>query len=402
MDMYGASPQSSGPNIGMQINPRTGQMEKPTAYSNGNYVFASDQAAAAQSKKNPSQVIQDIINRGTDAVPAGLKALGAQSTNTLHSTAGVSAPVQQASDETARYVSNLVGGGNPDYTGQRTAALSGPEQEAQDFTMAMLRGGGPGTDAMKGATTQKTDTSGVTAAAGPIQAQKLTDVDMSKYVNPAQTAEYDAILHGNEVMNNATRARMAKAGAFGANMDVAQAQNNESTQRQLGLASRDAYQTAQGAAQTDVAAENATRSGNRSAAVGAAQTAVGANLTDTQRALTGGSMMNADATGRAAAAAGAGATARGVQQSDLDAKYKQYLEKLGYGVNLATGASGALSGLPGSKTVSTEQLGPSAAGQEIGALIGLTGLQQQYDPLNKTGVNYGASTATNATIQPRV
>lgn len=408
MDYGQNSPiQGGGGNIGIQLNPRTGQYEKPTSYNNGNYTFASDATAAAQNKKNPSQIINDIITKGTDAVPAGLKALGSQSTNTLTSSAGVSTPVQGAADKTAGYISDLVGQGNPDYTGQRTAAISQPEQASQDFIMAQLRGGGPGTDAMKGATTQKMDTSGVTKAAGPVDTQKLTDVDMSKYVNPALTAEYDAILHGNDVMNNATRARMAKAGAFGANMDVAQAQNNESTKRQLALAGSDAFKTAQGAAQTDVAAENSGRQSNRSAGMSAASTALGANLTDAQRALTGGSMMNSDANTRATMAATSGANARGIDQAGLDAKYKQYLDKLGYGTQLASSASGALGAIPGTKTLSTEQLGPSAAGAQIGALIGLTGLQQQYDPNNKNPTQWNVSSqqapppAGNGYVQPR-
>lgn len=377
--------------------------------------------------KTPAQVITDIINQGTNAVPDALRALGSQTTNTLTTTQGVSAPVQQAADQTANYISNLVGQGTPEYTGQRVAQLSAPEQQAQDYFTQSLNGGGAGTagartamdsltglatgtgggfDAIRGAMGQ-TDTSYLQEAARPVETQKLTDVDMAGYVNPAQNAIYDSILRGNEVTKNAIRARQAKAGAFGENSSVAQSLADDSTKRNLALAGADAFKIAQGAAQGDVAAENAGRQSNRSAQMTAAGQRLGASLTDQQRALMGGQAINSDmmqaaggasAAGQtlhnmgqqsAAGAAAAGATARGVQQAGMDAGWEQYLQKLGYGLNLSQTASGALGQLPGLRTTATESLGPSAAGQQIGALIGLTGLQQQY------GTNTGGGMIIN-------
>ncbi|HEY9473471.1 MAG TPA: hypothetical protein VIS06_06395, partial [Mycobacteriales bacterium] len=248
-------------------------------------------SGTSTASKSPAQVIQDIIQNGTAAIPQSIKDLTKQTTNTSTSQSQVGTNVQDASDATADAIKSMVQGGVPDYTGDRVAQLSGQEKDSADFISNLMKGGGAGTAAMQGSL-KDTDTSGITKSAGPVDTQKLTDVDISKYMNPALTAEYDAILHGNDVMNNATRARMAKAGAFGANMQVAQAQNNESTQRQLALAGSDAFRTAQGAAQGDVSAENAGRQANRTAAMGAAGQAAGINLSDKQRQLTGGSMMN--------------------------------------------------------------------------------------------------------------
>lgn len=383
---YGASypGNNSGQQYGYDFN--TGQWGYGQIGANGQFSMGGAKSGTG-SGQTPAQVIQDIITRGTNAVPDSLKDLSKLSTNTLTSTAGVSGKVQGAADQTADYISSLVGQGNPDYTGQRVAGISPEEQASKDALAAQLsRGGGPGADAMKGAVGQKTDTSGITGAAGPVDTQKLTDVDISKYMNPAMTAEYDQILRGGDIQKNAIRARQAKAGAFGENSAVAQNLADETTQRQLGLASSDAFRTAQGAAQGDVSAENVGRQANRTAAMGAQTSKLSANLTDAQRALMGGSMMNSDFQSLAGATAGAGANARGITQAGLDAKWQQYLQKLGYGTTLAGAASGALAGLPGTKTLSQEQLGPSDAGQQIGALIGLTGIQNQY---NKPGVAGG-------------
>lgn len=385
-------------------------------------------AGAGTGSKSPAEIITDIINQGTGAVPEALRVLGSQSTNTMTSTTGVSQPVQQAADNTAGYITNLIGQGNPEYTGQRVASLSAPEQQVQDFQTRSLAGQGGGTagvqagqntmigmaagtgggfDAMRGAL-GTSDTSGLDAAAGPVQTQKLTDVDMAGYVNPAQNAIYDSILRGNEVTKNAIRARQARAGAFGENSSVAQSLADDSTKRNLALAGADAFKIAQGAAAGDVAAENAGRQSNRNASMTAAQQKVAASLTDKQRALAGGQAINADmmtgaggAVGAgstlhnmgqqsAAGAAAAGATARSVEQAGHDANWEQYLQRLGFGLNLAQTASGALGNLPGLRTTATTQLGPSAAGQQIGALIGLTGLQEQYGQPQRGGMTFSA------------
>lgn len=362
--------------------------------------FTLSGGSGTASQPNVGQTIQDIINKGTAAVPEPLRELSKLTTNTLTSTAAVSAPVQGAADKTADYISQLVGQGNPDYTGQRVEALSAPEKQSMEQLQAMTRGEGPaaaGTAAMTRAL-ENTDTSALTRAAGPIQAQKLPDVDISKYINPALGAEYDAILRGNDVQKNAIRARQAKAGAFGANSDVAQSLADESTKRQLALAGSDAFKIAQAAAQGDVSAENAVRESNRGAAMGAESNALGARLTDAQRALTGGQALTDTALRTNAANATAGANARSVGQAGLDANWQQYLAKLGYGLQLPGAAAGALGSLPGLKTVSTEQLGPSAAGQQIGALIGLTGLMDQYGTNTRPPGQYITNNAASPTV----
>lgn len=347
---FGGSPSPTGGQVAgagakTAYNPATGRTEAVSSWANGKPQFGG---TASQS---PSQIISDILAKGTGAVPDSLKSLAVQSTNTLTSTAGVGAPVQAASDDAAKYIQQMIGAG----TG------TGGDQ-AQDFIKQMLAGQGP-TGTASSAMTKAlgpTDTSYLDKGAEALKTHTLADTDMSKYMNPALGAEQAAILHGGDVQNNAIRARQAKSGAFGANSDVAQAQQNENIQRQLGLATKDAYQTASQNALADTGAMNATDVGNRGAVQNVGQEKLGAQLTDQQRALTGGGQINA------------GALATGNQA------WQQYLQKLGIGANLGQAAAGSLGALPGTKTLSQEQLGPSAAGQEIGALIGLTGLQQQY------------------------
>lgn len=319
---------------------------------------AQTAAQATSTGTTPFDVINRIIQQGTNAVPDSLKDLAKFTTNTMTSTQAVGAPIQAASDATADYIKNFIGNG----TG------SGGDQ-SQQFITDMLSGKGAGAAGTAAITSamNPTDTKFLDSGATQLKAHTLADTDMSKYMNPALAAEQGAILHGNDVMNNATRARQARSGAFGENSDVAQAQNNESTQRQLALSASDAFKNASANAMTDVGALNQTDVGNRGAVQGVNAEKLGANLSDSQRGLAAGQASNA------------GALATGNEA------WQQYLQKIGMGAQLGQSAAGSLAALPGAKTQTTQSLGPSAAGTEIGALIGLTGVQQQYDPKNKTG-----------------
>jgi hypothetical protein len=337
----------------------------------------SQMAVGDYTNATPYDVVNDILTKGTAAIPAGLKDIGKSSTNTMTSTQAVAAPVQAAADKSADYVGDLIGnaGGLA-----KDALTSTSGQASQDFISNLMKGGGAGSAAMQGALAP-TDTGFMDEGKAALKAKTLADTDMSKYMNPAEGALQASILRGGDIQKNAIRARQAKAGAFGGNSAVAQGQADENTLRQLGLASRDAYELASRNAMTDVAALNATDVGNRAAVQGVNAQKLGANLTDAQRALTGGAAVNQG------------------QQSVANDAWQQYLQKIGMATGIGQGAASALGALPGSKTISTETLGPNEQAAGLGTLIGLTGLKQEYDPnAPKTGGGGTVSSSSKGTI----
>jgi hypothetical protein len=342
---------------------------------------AADKSALAKKQMStgdytnatPYDVVNDILTKGTAAIPEGLKDIGKTSTNTQTQEQTVAAPVQAAADQTANYMGDLVGAAKPV---AQAAITSTAGDEAQDFIKTLMKGGGAGTAAMAGAV-KPTDTSFMDEGKAAIKAQTLGDMDMSKYVNPAEGALQASILHGGEVQNNAIRARMAKGGAFGGNMAVAQGQQNENTMRQLGLAARDAYQLASQNAGGDVDRLNATAAGNRAAVQGVNSQKLGANLTDAQRALSGGQAIN-----------------QGEAQAGNDA-WQMYLQKIGMATGVGSTAAGALGSLPGAKTTTQTGLAPNEAAAGLGTLIGLTGLKAEYDP-NKPKTAAGGGTVVSS------
>lgn len=325
--------------------------------------------ASANGSMTPAQTIQNIIQNGTNAVPASLTALGSQSTNTMTSTAGVDQPIQNASDQTAQFIQNLIQGGTG--TGG---------QAATNAVTQMLQGSGPtstATAAMEGALAP-TNTNYLQSGAAPVSAAQLSTANINQYLDPNLQSEEAATEFTGQEQDNAIRAREAKSGAFGGNSAVSQAVQDELTQQTVAQEQEQGYQSAIGEATTDVGAQNAAAQANRAAVQNVNSQTLGAQLTDAQRALTGGQALNS--------------TALATQGQD----YSQYLQSIGLGASLGQAASSSLGALPGTKTLSTDQLGPSAAGQEIGALIGLTGLEQQYSqPQGGGGVSF-SNTGTPA------
>ncbi|WP_207483119.1 hypothetical protein [Arenibaculum pallidiluteum] len=190
----------------------------------------------------------------------------------------------------------------------------------------------------------------------------VREADLSAYMNPFAGAVVDSTLadlsRQNDIVQNRTRARMAGAGAFGSQGDVAQAETDraylDTVARTSAALNQANYANALQAAQADAGL------GLQGANLGlsAANILSGLGMQQQQYEL-----------GGARAALGAGTLERDTEQAKLDAAYQDYLRRQQYPVQMLGVRQAALGG-PLPTTTTTASSGPGLVSGLLGAASG--------------------------------
>lgn len=309
----------------------------------------------------------------------------------------------------------------PMYGGQRYAGMSQDEKTAGD----MLRGGGmtnpnlgAATDAVKAGMASYGGTFGPSASIlqGIMSGADRTPTEFQQvigaaanpfdkaaadaYMNPYMSAVGDEIRRQGDITNNAIRAKATAAKAFGGSRAaLLEAENNDATQRNIGLQQAQAYQNAQTQFNTDQA--RALQSGSTLASLFANDanraTQVGDLLSRLQLSTQG---MQADQFNKDRAAVSSGGTAlaglgetgrtgnydllqalmsyggldRNLQQQGLDYNYQQFQDARNWPIQMLNLRQSAVTGQPYAQSSTSTQPTSSSATQGIGMLAALAGI----------------------------
>jgi hypothetical protein len=217
--------------------------------------------------------------------------------------------------------SNIANQPTQAYTGQLSAPLTGTQVQANGL-LSGIATGQTGADTLNQA---KTATTGILNGPG-VTAGQISDTDLSKYLNPYTQDVIDTSLgdleRSREIQRVADQQSATAAGAFGGSRQgVADSLTNDSYLRNAASTAANlrsqGYNTALGAAQTDISNKLGADEFNANQKANAATSLAGLSNDELTQALQ-----------RAGALATAGATEQQTQQTADEAAYQDWLRQL--------------------------------------------------------------------------